>query len=99
MVNTRVNEGDLVEIRIEAFKGEIGRVVGFSEDGEEVTVELIDAAIPITITIRMDQVRATNNPQGGPVCSSCKKSSDTINHSRRHKLDPVSYTHLTLPTN
>ena len=87
MVNIRVNEGDLVEIRIEAFKGEIGRVVGFSEDGEEVTVELIDAAIPITITIRMDQVRATNNPQGEQICSSCKKSSDTINHSRRHKLD------------
>ena len=87
MVNTRIKEGDIVEIGVAAFEGEIGRVVGFSEDGEEVTCELIEAVMPISITIRIDQVRAPNNPQGEQICSSCNTQTDHLHHSRRHKLD------------
>ena len=87
MVTTRVKEGDTVEILVAAFKDESGRVIRVSEDGEEVTVELIGTTIPIPITIRIDQVRATRCPEGELVCSSCRRSSGSLKHSRRHNLD------------
>ena len=54
-----IEEGDIVEIRVAAFKGERARVTNVAENKEEVTVELFDAAIPIPMTIRADQVRVT----------------------------------------
>ncbi len=54
-----IEEGDIVEIRSSAFKGERARVTNVAENKEEVTVELFDAAIPIPMTIRADQVRVT----------------------------------------
>ena len=54
-----IEEGDIVEIRVAAFKGERARVTNVAESKEEVTVELFDAAIPIPMTIRADQVRVT----------------------------------------
>ena len=54
-----IEEGDIVEIRVAAFKGERARVTNVAENKEEVSVELFDAQIPIPITIRADQVRVT----------------------------------------
>lgn len=54
-----IEEGDIVEIRVGAFKGERARVTNIAETKEEVTVELFEAAVPIPITVRADQVRAT----------------------------------------
>jgi transcriptional antiterminator NusG len=54
-----IEEGCVVEIRVGAFKGERARVTSVSESKEEVTVELFEAAVPIPITVRGDQVRVT----------------------------------------
>jgi transcriptional antiterminator NusG len=54
-----IEEGDIVEIRVGAFKGERARVTNIAETKEEVTVELFEAAVPIPITVRADQVRVT----------------------------------------
>ena len=35
------------------------RVIGVSESKEEVTVELFEAAVPVALNIRADQVRVT----------------------------------------
>ena len=87
MVTTRVNQGDTVEIQVAAFKGENGRVIRVSENEEEVTVELIGTAIPLPITIRIDQVRVLEKSEPEQVCSSCRTPSYTLKHSRRHNLD------------
>mgnify|MGYP001208774765 CR=1 FL=1 len=85
MATTRVNPGDTVEIQVAAFNGENGRVIRVSEN--EVTVELIGTAIPIPITIRMDQVRVLESTEPEQVCSSCRTPSFPLKHSRRHNLD------------
>jgi transcriptional antiterminator NusG len=54
-----IEEGDIVEIRVGAFKGERARITNIAESKEEVTVELFEAAVPIPITVRADQVRVT----------------------------------------
>ena len=54
-----IEEGDIVEIRVGAFKGERARVTNIAETKEEVTVELFEASVPIPITVRADQVRVT----------------------------------------
>ncbi|MAZ23621.1 MAG: transcription elongation factor Spt5 [Euryarchaeota archaeon] len=54
-----IEEGNIVEIRGGAFKGATARVIGVSESKEEVTVELFEAAVPVALNIRADQVRVT----------------------------------------
>ncbi len=54
-----IEEGNIVEIRGGAFKGATARVIGVSETKEEVTVELFEAAVPVALNIRADQVRVT----------------------------------------
>ena len=54
-----IEEGNIVEIRGGAFKGAAARVIGVSESKEEVTVELFEAAVPVALNIRADQVRVT----------------------------------------
>ena len=54
-----IEEGNIVEIRGGAFKGASARVIGVSESKEEVTVELFEAAVPVALNIRADQVRVT----------------------------------------
>jgi len=54
-----IEEGNIVEIRGGAFKSATARVIGVSESKEEVTVELFEAAVPVALNIRADQVRVT----------------------------------------
>mgnify|MGYP004002396101 FL=1 len=54
-----IQVGSIVEIRVGHFKGNRARVTGVEEGKEEVTVELFDAAIPIPITMRADNVHVT----------------------------------------
>lgn len=54
-----IEVGNIVEIRIGHFKGNSARVTAISEGKEEVTVELFEAAVPIPITMRADNVRVT----------------------------------------
>jgi ribosomal protein L24p/L26e, archaeal len=50
-------EGDLVELINGPFKGEIARVQQIDQGKEEITVELIEAMVPIPVTVKGDSVR------------------------------------------
>ncbi len=54
---TGIEKGDIVEIIGGAFKGEKAKVVRVDESKEELTVELLSAAVPIPITVKGDYVR------------------------------------------
>jgi transcriptional antiterminator NusG len=49
--------GDLVELINGPFKGEIARVQQIDQSKEEITVELIEAMVPIPVTVKGDSVR------------------------------------------
>jgi len=57
-----IMEGDIVELINGPFKGEKARVQSIDESKEEITVELIEAMVPIPITVRGDHVRVLENP-------------------------------------
>ena len=46
-----LNEGDIVEVIGGPFKGEKGKVKRFDKEKGEVTIELIEVAVPIPITV------------------------------------------------
>ena len=50
-------EGDLVELISGPFKGEKARVQQIDQTKEEITVELIEAMVPIPVTVKGDSVR------------------------------------------
>lgn len=50
-------EGDLVELVNGPFKGEKARVQQIDQCKEEITVELIEAMVPIPVTVKGDSVR------------------------------------------
>lgn len=50
-------EGDIVELVSGPFKGEKARVQQIDQDKEEITVELIEAMVPIPVTVKGDSVR------------------------------------------
>jgi len=50
-------EGDLVELVNGPFKGEMARVQKIDEAKEEITVELVEAMVPIPVTVKGDSVR------------------------------------------
>ena len=54
-----ISEGDIVEVRLGAFKGQRARVTHIADSKEEITVELFDAPVPIPLTVRADQIRVT----------------------------------------
>ncbi len=53
----KVELGDIVEIVGGPFKGEKGRVTRVDETKSEITVEFLEAAIPIPVTISVNSVR------------------------------------------
>ena len=56
-VTSGIEVGCIVEIITGAFKGEKARVVSVSETKEEVSMELYEADIPMTLNMRGDHVR------------------------------------------
>ena len=54
-----IEEGCIVEISGGAFRGQAARVTRVAETKEEVTVEVFEAAVPVALTVRADQVRVT----------------------------------------
>jgi len=50
-------EGDIVELVNGPFKGEKARVQQIDQSREEITVELIEAMVPIPVTVKGDSVR------------------------------------------
>ncbi|MFH0929617.1 MAG: transcription elongation factor Spt5 [Candidatus Aenigmatarchaeota archaeon] len=55
----KINRGDVIEVTSGPFKNEKGKVTRVDEAKEEVTIELLEAAIPIPITVPIESVRVT----------------------------------------
>jgi transcriptional antiterminator NusG len=53
----KVNRGDIIEIVGGPFKNERGRVTRVDTAKNEITIELLEAAIPIPITVALDMVK------------------------------------------
>ena len=53
----KIHPGDTVEIVSGPFKGEKAKVKRITKVKEEVVVELLEAAVPIPITVKLDSVR------------------------------------------
>lgn len=56
-VVNEVNKSDLVELIAGPFKGEKARVAKIDKDKNEITVELIEAAVPIPVIVRGDDIK------------------------------------------
>jgi len=52
-----IEKGDIVEIIAEPFKKEKAKVVRIDKAKEEVIVELLEATVPIPITVKIDNVK------------------------------------------
>ena len=52
-----IQKGSIVELVSGPFKGEKSKVVRLDESREEVVLELIEAAVPIPVTVKADQIR------------------------------------------
>lgn len=62
-VEIKINRGDIVEIIGGPFKNEKGKVTRVDEAKEEVTMELLEAAIPIPITVPIESVRLVQSAE------------------------------------
>lgn len=58
-IEIKINRGDIVEIVSGPFKGEKGKITRVDETKDEVTVEFLEAAVPIPITVAIDSVKLT----------------------------------------
>jgi len=52
-----ITEGAKVRIVSGTFKGEVGRVIRVNQAKEEVTIELVDAAVRVPVTIKAENIR------------------------------------------
>jgi len=52
-----IKEGDIVEVSSGPFKGEKAKVRRINKLKEEVVIELLEAAVPIPLTVKLDSVR------------------------------------------
>ncbi len=62
----KVARGDIIEITGGPFKNEKGRVTRVDESKEEITVELLEAAIPIPVTVPLSGVRLVQSAEAKP---------------------------------
>ena len=52
-----IENGDTIEMISGPFKGEKARVTKFDEAKDEITVELIEVAVPIPVTVKSKMVK------------------------------------------
>lgn len=57
--------GDVVELVAGPFKGERARIMRVDKTKEEITVELIEATVPIPVTVRGDHVKVIERKKEG----------------------------------
>jgi len=56
-VEMNIRKNDIVEIISGAFKRENAKVIRVNKQKEEIVVELLESAVPIPITVKMDAVK------------------------------------------
>lgn len=64
-IDIKVNRGDIVEVIGGPFKNEKGKVTRVDESREEITIELLEAAIPIPITVGMEFIKVVESSEKG----------------------------------
>ena len=64
-IEIKINRGDVIEVTGGPFKNEKGKVTRVDEAKEEVTIELLEAAIPIPITVSIESVRLIEAAEKG----------------------------------
>jgi transcriptional antiterminator NusG len=63
-IEIKINKGDIIEVIGGPFKNEKGKVTRVDESKEEVTMELLEAAIPIPITVPIESVKLIESSEG-----------------------------------
>jgi transcriptional antiterminator NusG len=63
-VEIKVEVGDIVEIMGGPFKGEKGKIKRVDKTKNEVTIELLEASIPIPVTIATEFIKVTKKTKG-----------------------------------
>ncbi len=56
-VEIKLEKGDIIEIISGPFRGEKAKVTRVSKQKEEIVVELLEAAVPIPLTVKIDSVK------------------------------------------
>ena len=56
-IEMNIQKGDIVEVISGPFKRENAKVMRINKQKEEIVVELLEAAVPIPITVHMDAVK------------------------------------------
>ena len=64
-VEMNIRKSDIVEIISGPFKRESAKVIRISKQKEEIVVELLEAAVPIPITVSMDAVKVIRRENEG----------------------------------
>jgi len=63
--NIKIDVGDIVEIIGGPFSGERGKIQRVDTVKEEVTIELLEASIPIPVTISTELIKIVKKKEGG----------------------------------
>jgi transcriptional antiterminator NusG len=61
-----IQKNDIVEIIAGPFKREKAKIARIDQQKEEVIVELLEAAVPIPITLKLDSVKVIRRESEGP---------------------------------
>ncbi len=64
-VEMNIRKNDIVEIISGPFKRENAKVIRINKQKEEIVVELLEAAVPIPITVKMDAVKVIRRESEG----------------------------------
>ena len=60
---TSIKEDDIVEMIAEPFKKEKGKVIRIDKQKEEVVVSLLGAAVPLPVTVKLDNVKVVRRDE------------------------------------
>ncbi|MBS3123149.1 transcription elongation factor Spt5 [Candidatus Woesearchaeota archaeon] len=66
-VEMNIRKNDIVEIITGPFKRENAKVIRINKPKEEIVVELLESAVPIPITVKMDAVKVIRREEEGSV--------------------------------
>jgi transcriptional antiterminator NusG len=61
-VEVKIEKGDMIEVTSGPFKGEKAKIVRIDEEKDDITVELVEVAVPIPVTIKRDAIRVLPKP-------------------------------------
>jgi transcriptional antiterminator NusG len=65
-VEMNIRKNDIVELISGPFKRENAKVIRINKQREEIVVELLEAAVPIPITVKMDAVKVIRRDEDSP---------------------------------